>query len=171
MSIIHLSDADIQEYLDTNSNKVKVESHIMACEECAILVAEYQSFYTTLSQEQQPELSANFMANTMHAVHEEAVRLEKNGGFYLYSFFSLVSAFLFLKYYAGISFEFFTFKMPHFVSAFTNWSLLHDVSTYYRSSSETVNMVLVAGIVLLTVALADKIISRVSSKQISSLSL
>ena len=167
MSLIHLSDNDIQEYLDTQNNKNKVESHINGCAECAILLAEYQSFYSTLSQDQQPQLSKDFIANTMHAVQEEAVRMENNKGFYLYSFVSMISAFLFLKYYVGISFEFMKFEIPSFATMITKWSLIHTASSYYHSSTETVNIVLLAGVVMLTVALADKIMSRKDAQRVS----
>ena len=84
MSIIHLSEIEIQEYLDTKANQSKVESHIMGCEDCAVLLAEYESFYTELSKDEIPQLSTHFVSNTMVAVREESIALENNKGFYLY---------------------------------------------------------------------------------------
>lgn len=171
MSIIHLSDSDIQEYLDTKTNKEKVESHILGCEECAILIAEYESFYKELSIDETPQLSVDFVSDTMAAVREETIEVESNKGFYLYSLASLVCAFFLMKYYVGVDFSFLKFELPQINSIFADWSIFGTVAQYYQTSTNTFNMLLFAGFILLFFALVDSVLSRRNFRKISCFSI
>ncbi len=170
MSIIHLSDSDIQEYLDRQSNKEKVESHILSCEECAIAIAEYESLYATLAVDEAPQLSVNFVDATMDIVREETMLAESNKGFYLYSFMSMVCAIIFMKYYAGYDFSAFKFELPTMNNFIADWTIFDAAATLYQTSTSTVNVLLFAGLILLIVALADSVISRKAMHKVSSFS-
>ena len=171
MSIIHLSDSDIQEYLDTQKNKEKVESHILSCEECAVNIAEYEAFYVQLKVDDTPELSADFVDQTMAVVREESILDGNSQGFYMYSLVSVACTFLLMKYYVGFDFSFLKFELPQFNNFAADWSIFNTASSYYQSSPDTVNILLAASMVLLLVALADSIISRKNLGKVSCLSI
>ncbi len=170
MSIIHLSDIEIQEYLDTQNNKEKVESHILGCEECAVLLAEYESFYTELKVDDAPKLSVDFVSQTMHTVRKETILSESNSGFYLYSLASIIGVFLLLKYYVGLNFDIFKFELPTISNVFADWSILNTAASYYQASPSTVNVLLFAGMILLFFALVDSVLSRRNLSKVSSFS-
>ncbi len=170
MSIIHLSDSDIQEYLDRQTNKEKVESHILSCQECAIAIAEYESLYATLAVDDTPKLSANFIDTTMHVVRQETMLAESSKGFYLYSFMSMVCAIVFMKYYVGYDFSAFKFELPTMNNFMADWTIFDAAATLYQTSTSTVNILLFAGLILLIVALADSVISRKTLHKVSSFS-
>ena len=170
MSIIHLSDSDIQEYLDRQSNKEKVESHILSCQECAIVIAEYESLYADLAFDEPPQLSVDFVDKTMHVVRTETIIADSNKGFYLYSLVSVICAFVFMKYYAGYDFSVFKFELPTMRNIVADWNIFDTVITFYQASTSTVNVLLFACAILLLVALADSVLSRIKQHKISSFS-
>ena len=171
MSVIHLSDIEIQEYLDTNTNKEKVESHIMSCEECAIVLAEYESFYTNLAVDEPVDLSVDFVSQTMHAVRNETIAAESNKGLYLYSSFSMVCTILLLKYYVGFDFSVFKFELPTINNFLADWSIFDSAAALYQTSASMVNLLMFAGFILLFFALVDSVLTRKSMRKISCFSI
>ena len=171
MSIIHLSEKDIQEYLDTKINKDKVEAHILNCKECALLLAEYESLFTELSHNETPQLSVDFMFQTMELVRQESIGIESNKGLYLYSIFSFIGALLFLNYFTGFNLNIFKLQLPNISLMFTNWSIFDAVARYYQTSASLVNVLLFAGFILLFFALVDSILSRKRVRKISCFSI
>ncbi len=171
MSMMHLSDIEIQEYLDTKTNKEQVEKHIAGCKKCAVSVTDYKSFYSVLSKEEPVALSVEFIAHTMEAVRNKKVVLGNDRGFYLYSIVSFISAFLLLKYYVGVDFSFMTIELSYIQNMFRDWSIVNSAAHYYKTSASTVNILLFAGLVLLFYALVDSIMSRKSESTMSGLSI
>lgn len=171
MSIIHLSENDIQEYLDTNSNKENVENHIVGCEKCALLLAEYESFYTELAVDETPQLSVDFVSHTMDTVRQESIAIESNKGLYVYTIVSFIGALLFLNYYTGFNLNIFKLQLPNISFMFTDWSLFAAAAQFYQTSASLVNILLFAGLILLFFALVDSILSRKRVRKISCFSI
>jgi hypothetical protein len=171
MSIIHLSENDIQEYLDTKSNKAKVEAHILNCQECNLHLAEYESFYTELALDETPQLSVDFVSQTMDTVRQESIAIESNKGLYLYSIFSFIGALLFLTYFTDFKLNIFKFEFSNLSKMFADWSIFDAFARYYQTSTSLVNVLLFAGLILLFFALVDSILSRKEIRKISCFSI
>ena len=171
MSIIHLTDNDIQEYLDTKRNKEQVEGHILGCQECAVLLAEYEDFYTALASEETPQLSEDFVMQTMSSVKNETIALENNNGFYLYSLASLLISYLLVRYYVGYDFTAFNFKLPEIHNFFADWTLFSAIAQHYQASATSFNFLLFAGFILLFFAVVDSVLSKKHNGKVSSFSI
>ena len=167
----HLSEIEIQEYIDTFAAKEKVENHIATCDACAIRLAEYQSFYTKLSADYTPELSVDFISQTMHLVKQEEASVESNIVYYFYTIASLVGIIAFMKYYIGFDFNKLKFHLPQLTNMFSDWTIFQSATDYYQTSTSSVNVLLFAGAILLFFALVDSIMSRKKINSISSFSI
>ncbi len=171
MSIMHLSEKNIQEYLDTKLNKEKVEAHIINCKKCSSLLAEYELFYSELSVDTTPQLPVNFVSQTMDMVRQESIAIESNKGLYLYSIVSFIGALFFLNYYTGFNLNIFQFELTFINNMFADWSIFDALARYYQTSASLVNVLLFAGLILLFFALVDSVLSRKRLRKISCFSV
>jgi hypothetical protein len=67
MELNHLSDEQIQEYLD-NSNpagRAEIENHLQQCRSCSHRLQIYQNIYRQLRRDMIPDLSANFAGSVL----------------------------------------------------------------------------------------------------------
>jgi len=73
MKTPHLSDEQIQSYLDKTSlsDRDVVESHLNACHSCQINVKAYQEVYRAIETVQIPELSAEFINRVMSDIKKK----------------------------------------------------------------------------------------------------
>ena len=73
MELRHLTDEEIQDYLDRNipEGDKYVQEHLRACERCRKALLEYQSLYLGLKKEQGFELPSNFPKKVISRLPEE----------------------------------------------------------------------------------------------------
>jgi predicted anti-sigma-YlaC factor YlaD len=63
MPVTHLTDEEIQDYLDGNlshQSRVFLEAHLKTCESCQVALKQYQSLYVGLKQDQEFDLPRTF---------------------------------------------------------------------------------------------------------------
>ncbi len=73
MAIDHLTDQQIQDYLDGNltEDAHKIEEHIASCKACQAELARYKSLSTALSEDIGFELSPNFASEVVASIQEK----------------------------------------------------------------------------------------------------
>jgi predicted anti-sigma-YlaC factor YlaD len=73
MAIEHLTDQQIQDYLDGNltEDAHKIEEHIESCKACQAELARYKSISTALSEDIGFELSPNFASEVVASIQEK----------------------------------------------------------------------------------------------------
>ena len=117
MSIDHLSDEQIQDYLDGNRDYGSIEEHLAICQQCAADVAQYSQFFTGLKSADPDYLSDGFIDKVMAKVpkklyRQKAVRPEwlqiaaalamLLGGILYFVDFSVVSASMIPSWSSGL---------------------------------------------------------------------
>jgi hypothetical protein len=68
MPVTHLTDEEIQDYLDGNlshQSKVFLEAHLETCELCQATLKQYQSLYVGLKQDQEFDLPKTFAKSVL----------------------------------------------------------------------------------------------------------
>jgi hypothetical protein len=75
MDLKHLTDEEIQDYLDGNLLQERIftiNSHLSVCELCKSEINQYKSLYTELSKKVNLEFSVNFSKNVIAKIHKES---------------------------------------------------------------------------------------------------
>jgi hypothetical protein len=74
MAMKHLSENEIQEYLDNSDSagRQKIITHLDGCQLCQNRVKEYESLFFHLKKAEPDELSADFTAKVMSKIETEA---------------------------------------------------------------------------------------------------
>ena len=76
MVMNHLSDDNIQDYLDGNISsreRVDVQRHLEECGQCRDLVASYQDVFVALEKDTDFELHKNFTRKVIRQTHKHAI--------------------------------------------------------------------------------------------------
>lgn len=91
MALKHLTDAQIQEYLDGNVSKNSwIADHLKSCGDCEAQIDEYSSLYSALEVEEKVGLSANFADGV---VAKLTVQASATPGFQIWQIFLAVLGF------------------------------------------------------------------------------
>lgn len=64
----HLTDDQIQNYLDNNQLEGELKSHLTDCELCRLNLKAYQKLFNVLNTESLPELSQDFIQSTIKRI-------------------------------------------------------------------------------------------------------
>jgi len=80
MSSRHLSEKEIQEYLDREEscNFESIESHLTGCEKCRILVAQYKALYSGLKDDDWFSLPDDFALQMAERIRAETVEEKRS---------------------------------------------------------------------------------------------
>jgi hypothetical protein len=173
MGMKHLTDEQIQDYLDGNPvvNTKEIEDHLEKCEACRTELARYRDLSTALSEDVGFELAPNFAADVVASLEEEGA--EKF--FYKVAKVILWAAGIFtalavLIRFTNIenSFSGFSEAGKQGESAFKEFYL--TIKQAIESSGIDIRLILMIALVILGIFLIDRLIMR-TRKNITSTSL
>jgi hypothetical protein len=113
----HLTDEQLQNYLDKNATNSKINDHLENCEQCRQNLHAYQKLYGILNNENIPDLSDAVIESTLNKLDnsiEKKWSIVENtliSAMFLISIvisFELMNFFNLLKDFSSIDFTFFT---------------------------------------------------------------
>jgi hypothetical protein len=173
MGMKHLTDKQIQDYLDGNplEDMEAVESHLQSCETCRTELAQYRSISTALSEDVGFELAPNFAADVVASFEEEGAErfFYKVAQFILWAtgFFAAIAV---LIRFTDIekAFSGFGEAGKQGESAFKEFYL--TIKQAMESSGLDIRLILMIALVILGIFLIDRLIMR-ARKNITSTSL
>ena len=168
MRIKHLTDIDIQNYLDGDLSTEKqalIVRHLQVCKECQAELKRYEELYKGLSSEIIAELPVNFTMSVISKIQNESSNLFK------LKFRDIILSIVGLLVACGSVVYFMDYKMllEYFVESFTNnFSIdITIIKTFFAKFNLDLNMIVFAGLILLILLLLDNLISRHHKKIIS----
>lgn len=175
MAINHLTDTEIQDYLDGNLAGEKESSvmwHLDECQACQHEMNRYKRLYTELKSDADIELSPNFSTAVMSKLHRESsavfqVRFRD----ILLSILGLIVSLGTMVYYVDFKsimksfdgiFQPNRYFKPEFISG------ARDLFSGFKMDS---NLIIFAGLILLIFVVVDHIITRHKDKLLSFLKM
>ncbi|HOP07682.1 MAG TPA: hypothetical protein PLF13_10365 [candidate division Zixibacteria bacterium] len=125
----HLTDDEIQDYLDTGLNAIAVEQHLAECSDCREAVAAYRLIYTAAAEEPEIELSAQFtdrlVERAVIAAKPEIVPASSSSRSYAGVFWAAgVAVMLAVLYYFTNSFDVISQLGIEYWTKFSEWTAL-----------------------------------------------
>jgi hypothetical protein len=175
MAIAHVTDGQMQDYLDGNLSPERVlvfEGHIETCQQCQSELAQYRSLYSELETDVAVELSPDFSTSVMKTIRAEAKKA------LLARLWNLLLPIIGIGIGIGVMIYYVDFKpLAKAFSDSLNPSRYFD-STVLTNLNEVLgrfhvnlNLVMFAGLSLLVVILIDQLISRHKEKFFSYLKM
>lgn len=168
MSIIHLSDEQLQLYLDDGSNEKSsfIEEHLRCCEQCRQQLAAYHSVIDELNTEPENVFSPGFESIIIDKIQEKANKILKIKNFFFHAaaivFVMIISIYVFMS--APISEN----MVRIFVDKWIGAKYLYDSVLRISGDLDISLKVLVsAGIILFFYGLFDRILVTLKSKKFS----
>ena len=171
----HLTDEELQNYLDGNisHNQESIfEQHIQGCKKCQAEFEHYQSLYTGLKEEKDFALSPGFSINVMKAVHAKAKHA------WLARLWNVLLPLLGIAVGIGVTVYYVDFKP--FIKAFGDSlnpsryfdnTVLTSLTDVLSKLNVNLNLIVFAGLSLLVVILIDQLLSRHKTKFFSYLKM
>jgi len=163
MSIEHLSEKRIQQYLDNKCTGLEARElkHVETCDLCQGAVQEYEQVYEMLGQEPQESLSADFASRTLAKIlrAQEAAAGWSRWNL-LWAALGAVSCLIAIWYTVDLKVllnKLETFSLQQVVGNSPFVSSLRDLN---GRLGDIVPIIIFAGLVLAAVGLADRLIVR-----------
>lgn len=174
MSIDHLSDEQIQQYLDSGPSAFgdSAEKHLEGCHRCQATLKEYQVLYNRLGRETETLLSPNFTSDTMAKIEALAVPAARLGRpMFYYVVLGVVSCLLAIWYTIDLKAALNavgSFLLGQNVIESTVGSSLKTVSSQF---GDNIGIIIFAALILIGVALTDKLLFRQKLRKVYFLSV
>ncbi len=168
MATEHLTDEQIQDYLDGNLPHDQVSilnGHIQSCQQCQSELAQYRSLYVELKEEVEFDLAPGFTNAVMKAVQAEAKKA------FLTRLWNLLLPIIGIAVGIGVMIYYVDFKP--FVKAFADSlnpsryfdnTVLTNLNEILGKLNVNLNLIVFAGLSLLAVILIDQLLSRHKAK-------
>lgn len=174
MSINHLTDEQIQQYLDNGPDAIEhsAEKHLEACDRCQMTLKEYQLLYNRLGRETETLLSPNFTSATMariEALAEPAAGLSRP-----------MRAFVVLGVLSCLLTIWYTINIKSLLNTLSSFLLGQNVvestvgsslKTISAQFGDNLGIVLFAALILIGVALTDKLLFKQKLRKVYFLSV
>jgi hypothetical protein len=163
MSVKHLSDARIQECLDNKFRGLNPAElkHIRTCERCQGVLTEYKLLYAQLAGEDRILLSPDFTSRTMEVVRQQVLPTaginRANLLFAACGALSCLIAIIYLFDIKALLNTLLSFSIDSAVSQSATVTTLGKMTTDLGAS---LPVLIFAGLILIGVALADKLLLR-----------
>lgn len=172
MATTHLTDEQIQDYLDGNLTHYQVTfltEHIQSCQKCQAELAQYQSLYGELKEDVPFNLSPNFSNAVM-----KAVQAEQKKAFWA-RVWNMLLPIIGIAVGIGVMMYYVDFKpfVKIFADSlnparyFDDSEVLSELSQVLAKLNLNLNIIVFAGLSLLIVILIDYLISRHREKLFS----
>lgn len=171
MAIEHLTDEQIQNYLDGNLPHDQVSiltGHIQSCQQCQSKLAQYRSLFAGLKDDAPFDLAPGFTNAVMKAVYAEAKKA------FLARLWNVLLPVIGIAVGIGVMIYYVDFKP--FMKVFANSlnpgryfdsAVLSELNQVLAKLNVNLNIIVFAGLSLLVVILIDHLISRHKEKFIS----
>jgi hypothetical protein len=175
MATAHVTDQQIQDYLDGNlpyDQASILERHIQSCKKCQTELAHYQNLYGDLKADTSFALSSGFSTNVMKAVQAEAKKA------WLARLWNVLLPVLGIAVGIGVIEYYVDFKP--FIKIFgdslnpTRYfdnTVLTSLTDVLSKLNVNLNLIVFAGLSLLAVILIDQLLSRHKAKFFSYLKM
>ena len=163
MSIEHLSEKQIQQYLDDRSRGLDVPQpgHIDGCEQCRNALADYSRLYGALGKQEKPVLSANFVARTMTLIRKlENPAPAINQYMVWFGIAGIVSCVAAIWYFVDVKALLQSITSVSLSRSLVNWSFVDQMRELAGKFGDTLGVLVFAGLLLAAVALVDKLVVR-----------
>ena len=160
MSMKHLSDDDIQSYLDNSKSDVETKYHIETCEECNNSFAAYELLYGSLSSDYDIELSENFVSNTMQIIRDDAALNESSASVYLFSISGAIIGLLSIGYFFGFQTIFQYLGLTTITQSVLSVDIFQNFTAMIAKNSTLWNTLGFAAVILLFFSLIEKILDK-----------
>ena len=167
MALKHLTDEQIQEYLDGNVSKNSwMADHLKSCGDCEAQIVEYSSLYSALEVEEKIGLSANFADAVVSKITLQA---SATPGFQIWQIFLAVLGFgvgLAAVYLIGINSvgKLFT-SLGEFGKIFS--SVLAVISNYFAGINLNFGLLGLAAFALLFMVFLDHFVLQPKQRAVS----
>jgi len=159
MSIDHLSDEELQSYLDEKSirNKAAVEHHLQSCIHCRRQLTAYRLIHAEFHAEPEKTFSDDFEDDVIKRIHEiESRRFQLKN--YLLLFFSMTLC-ISLGAYGFLKIQYGSIVNQTFHDSWNSLKMLfHDLTQGSELFTGTIEIILFAGIIVLIFSLLDNIL-------------
>jgi len=164
----HLTDEQIQDYLDENlsqEQKTIIERHIQTCQKCQTELAQYRNLYTRLKSDVTFDLSPGFSIRVMKTIRAEARKA------FLARLWNLLLPVLGIAVGIGAMIYYVDFKP--FVKIFADSlnparyvdsAVVSNLNQILVRLNVNLNLIVFAGLSLLVVILIDQLLSRHKEK-------
>jgi len=171
MATTHLTDDQIQNYLDGNLSQEQVsilKGHIQTCQMCQSELEQYQSLYSELEEDVSFDLSPDFSNIVMKSIQIEAKKV------FFARLWNVLLPIIGIAVGIGAMIYYVDFKS--FVKIFTDSmnpsryfdsAVLSNLNEILAKLNVNLNLIVFAGLSLLVVILIDHLISRHKEKLIS----
>lgn len=154
----HLSEQQIQEYLDDNINHEKkqiIEEHLSECSICRAEIKQYKKLYVILENDIEHHLSNRFNLKVLDRVKEIPIKRPKNWIYYLIGTFSLFLILGISLYFSNLIPNIYVFDQLKILS---NTYVLPYVELFQNlSSSKSMNYLFLSFIIIFIIGTIDRL--------------
>jgi anti-sigma factor RsiW len=174
MSVEHISDDKIQDYLDNRDSKrdISLIRHIRQCDECRAKLHHYRLLYHGLNRAEEVSLPQEFASRTMRAIRALPTPVEKrNWGGFLAGAATVAAMIAATFYFLGTAWIYSSAEAVQQVAWHSHFSVIDLMLQGIRRLQDGATIVAAAAIILIGTALLDKAIGKTKFKRISPLSL
>jgi len=174
MSLEHIAESRIQQYLDNKSRGLteNEKEHLQSCSHCQATVADYQRIYGELARESRELLSPGFAARTMARIRQQVQPSASYGrATMLLGAFGVLSCFVAIYYLFDIK------ALLQAVMAFSlgdtiaNSSLATSFGHLSTRLGDSLPILIFAALILVAVALVDRLLVRQKTSRVYFLSV
>lgn len=166
MAVTHLSDQEIQDYLDDprGASSHRVAKHLEACAHCQTQVQQYQNLFSALKREPAPTLPFDFADSVMAKIKagaEEAFTLP-----IWLAFFGMIAGIATTLYLVGLE------KTGGFLSGLRtyfsfDWRIFSTINQYLSALNLNFGLLGLAVFIITMMALVDRFVFQSRHKLIS----
>jgi hypothetical protein len=171
MSLRHLTDEELQEYLDGNlspENELSFKTHLEFCPLCQGSLKQYQSLYVGLANDKGFDLSKNFAESVVLRLPEEAKAKSR------FNYSNIFWTILGIIITAGIIFYYIDLKplgkaiSNTFIPQYEFGSVLvASIKSFLSGLNGNIGLLIFAGLTLLIIAALDRALVQPKYKRIS----
>ena len=171
MAVTHLTDAEMQDYLDGNLSQKQVAifmKHLKTCNSCQNELHEYKNLYTELKSDAEIQLSANFSKSVISKIQQESPTISYA------RFRDILLSIIGLIIAVGITLYFVDLKpltksFSNIINPLVDSAIVifTNVQNYMSILNIDINLFVVAGLILLVIIAIDHILYRHKDKLFS----
>lgn len=160
MSVEHLSDYDIQEYLDNKKSDINMTAHLNSCNRCQEILRQYELCFSVFNQEIKSDLPINFSAKTMAVIKADSSFNDSSIGIYLCSFAGFIISIVVMGYVAGYE----SLLQLTGISAILNYivgsTYIQSFTDMFLPFSNIIGILIFAAIIISFFAVLDKLVIK-----------
>ena len=165
----HLSDTEIQDYLDSNipGEKTGIHAHLDSCTLCRDKLRQYELLYTGLNADRIPTLRPDFAASVAAAIKDELVVSSRSViWIILTSVLGIAGIIACSIYFVNFTRLLSVFRKLSFRNYF-EFSFISEYKEHLYSAGIDVNLVVFVALGLIAIGIIDYLVRRHREKPVS----